>query len=139
MAGRAVDHRRRREGDEVSDHREGDRSYIRTLFCIGVRDAFFEAGADERKAVFEETRTAFGSLSERFGIKVLGTMDDDEVMVGPSTTFPWTAYILADVPDYATAMQLCSVIREHQVGDAQLWKYYTIQARLGRQLFFGNE
>jgi len=123
----------------VSDHREGDRSSIRTLFCIGVRDAFFEAGADERKAVFEETRRAFGALSERFGIRVLGTMDDDEVMVGPSTGFPWTAYILADVPDYATASKLCSVIRDHSVGDAQLWKYYTIEARLGRALFFGNE
>ena len=37
-------------------------------------------------------------------------MDDDEVMVGPSTGFPWTAYILADVPDYATAAAVCRVM-----------------------------
>jgi hypothetical protein len=123
----------------VSDYREGDRSSIRTLFCIGVRDAFFAADADERKTVVEESRRAFASLSERFGITVLGTMDDDEVMVGPSNTFPWTAYILADVPDYATATQICTIVRDHPVGERQLWNYFTIQARLGRPLFFGNE
>jgi hypothetical protein len=123
----------------MSDYREGDRSSIRTLFCIGVRDAFFAAGADERTAVVQASRQAFATLSERFGITVLGTMDDDEVMVGPSDTFPWTAYILADVPDYATATKICSIVREHAVGDVQLWKYFTVQARLGRPLFFGNE
>jgi hypothetical protein len=123
----------------MSDYREGDRSSIRTLFCIGVRDAFFAAGADERTAVVQASRQAFATLSERFGITVLGTMDDDEVMVGPSDTFPWTAYILADVPDYATATKICSIVRDHAVGDVQLWKYFTVQARLGRPLFFGNE
>lgn len=120
-------------------YREGSGEAIRTLFCIGVRDAFFATGAAERASVVHELRRAFADLAGRFGVRVLGTMDDDEVMVGPSTTFPWTAYILADVPDYATAARVCSILRDHQVGDVQLWHYFTIQARLGRPLFFGNE
>lgn len=123
----------------MSDYRDGDRSSIRVLFCIGVRDAFFAAAAPERADLVTATRAAFADLTGRFGLRVLGTMDDDEVMVGPSTGFPWTAYILADVPDYATAAAVCSIIRDNGVGDAQLWKYYTIEARLGRGLFFGNE
>lgn len=123
----------------MSDYRDSDRSSIRVLFCIGVRDAFFDAAAPERGALVAATREAFADLTGRFGLRVLGTMDDDEVMVGPSTGFPWTAYILADVPDYATAAAVCSIIRDQGVGDVQLWKYYTIEARLGRGLFFGNE
>ena len=67
----------------MTDHREGSREYLRTLFCIGVRDPFFAAGPDERKAVFDESRRAFDDLGGRFGVRVLGTMDDDESMVGP--------------------------------------------------------
>lgn len=36
---------------------------------------------------------AFADLKGRFGIEVLGTMDDDELMVGSSVAYPWTAYI----------------------------------------------
>ena len=32
-------------------------------------------------------------------MKVLGTLDDDEMMVGATDTWPWTCYILAEVPD----------------------------------------
>ncbi|WP_028921011.1 hypothetical protein [Pseudonocardia acaciae] len=113
---------------------------MRTLFCIGVRAPFFSAGADERQAVIAESRRAFDDLAGRFGVRVLGTMDDDELMVGPSDVFPWTAYILADVPDHEAATKVCNIMREHPVGeDARLWKYFTIQARIGRPLFFGNE
>lgn len=123
----------------MSDYREGAGETIRALFCLGVRDAFFDAGSDERKAVVDESRRAFDDLAGRFGISVLGTMDDDELMVGPSASFPWTAYILADVPDHRTAARVCSIPRDHPVGDARLWKYMTVEARLGRPLFFGNE
>ena len=41
--------------------------------------------------------------SELPGVKILGMLDDDETMVGTSPTgFPWTAYIMADVPDRET-------------------------------------
>ncbi|WP_028936185.1 hypothetical protein [Pseudonocardia spinosispora] len=123
----------------AQDYREDSRKAIRTLFCIGVRDAFFATDAAERALVIDESRRAFADLAGRFGVRVLGTMDDDEVMVGPSTTFPWTAYILADIPDYATAARVCSILRDHPVGEVRLWHYFTIQARLGRPLFFGNE
>lgn len=124
----------------MTDYREGaGGEQIRALFCIGVREPFFSAEADERKLVIDESRRAFADLAGRFGVTVLGTMDDDEVLVGPSDTFPWTAYILADVPDYRAAAAVCNILREHPVGEAKLWKYFTIQARLGRPLFFGNQ
>jgi hypothetical protein len=111
---------------------------IRVLFCIGVREAFFAAGDEERTHVLEACRTAFEDLGGRFGLQVLGTMDDDEVQVGPSDGFPWTCYILADAPDYRAVSAVCSILREHPVGAARLWRYLTVEARLGRPLFFGD-
>ena len=81
---------------------------------------------------------AFDDLGGRFGVTVLGTMDDDELMVGASETWPWTCYVLADVPDLDTVTQICNLVRESEVAGARLWKYLRVEARVGRPLFFGN-
>jgi hypothetical protein len=114
---------------------------LRVLFCIGVTSDFFSAGPADRQAAFEAIPPAFADLGARFGVEVLGTIDDDQLMVGPSGTWPWTAYILADVPDLATVAGVCNILRETDVGDDGdlLWRYLKIEARVGRRLFFGNE
>jgi hypothetical protein len=66
-------------------------------------------------------------------------MDDDELMVGSSETWPWTCYILADVPDLETVTRVCNIVREAEVGGHRLWRYLKVEARVGRRLFFGNE
>lgn len=111
---------------------------IRTLFCFGVLPAFFEVDKATRKQVFDTLVTAYSDLEGRFGVKVLATMDDDMVMVGPSTTYPWTCYILADVPNYNAITQVCNILREFSVGDDLIWRYMKVEARPGRALFFGN-
>lgn len=111
---------------------------LRVLFCLGIRDEFFSMRADESPALIQASRDALDNLGERFGVTVLGTMDDDELMVGPSTGFPWTAYILADAPDLDAVKAVCNTLRETPVGEYKLWKYMKIEARVGRRLFFGN-
>jgi len=113
---------------------------LRVLFCIGVNPAFFDAGADERQDAFETIKSAFANLGERFGLRVLGTMDDDQTMVGSSSTWPWTCYILADAPDLDAVAGVCNLLRATTLASgATLWKYLKIEARVGRELFFGNE
>lgn len=112
---------------------------VRVLFCIGVLPEFFAAGRAEREAALAAMPPAFDDLSGRFGLTVLGTFDDDRLMVGPSTEWPWTSYILADAPGLDAAVALCNVLRETPVGDEhRLWRYLRIEARIGRELFFGN-
>ncbi|KOG88887.1 iacB, partial [Streptomyces varsoviensis] len=48
------------------------------------------------------------------------------------------SYILADVPDVATAAEVCGIVRETPVGESRLWRYLRVEARLGRPLFFGT-
>ncbi len=113
---------------------------LRVLFCIGVNPAFFDAGADERQDAFETIKATFADLGGRFGVRVLGTMDDDQTMVGSSASWPWTCYILADAPDLDAVAAVCNLLRATTLSSgATLWKYLKIETRVGRELFFGNE
>jgi hypothetical protein len=109
-----------------------------TLFCFGVLPAFYEADAATRKEVFEVLVSSYSNLGERFGVKVLGTMDDDRWVVGPTFGWPWTCYILAEVPNHDAVTAVCNILRDFRVGESLLWKFMKVEARTGRELFFGN-
>ncbi|MYT28017.1 MULTISPECIES: hypothetical protein [unclassified Streptomyces] len=111
---------------------------LRTLFCLGVTQDFFAADDALRATVAAAIPPAFDRLGERFGVRVLGTLDDDRLMVGASTAWPWTSYVLADVPDLETVSRVCGIVRDTPVGDSRLWRYLRFEARVGRPLFFGT-
>lgn len=120
-------------------YRRRDEHTLRVLFCFGVTPAFFEEDAatlPDRIAAIQE---AFSNLGGRFGVTVLGTMDDDELVVGHSSGWPWTCYILADCPDLDAVTAVCNIVRDTSVGGARLWKYLKVEARVGRRLFYGND
>ncbi len=119
-------------------YRDKDSSALRVLFCFGVTQSFFDEEPARVPEIAQGITRAFDDLRGRFGVEVLGTMDDDELMVGSSATWPWTCYILADVPDIETVTRVCNVVRESEVAGARLWKYLKVEARVGRPLFFGN-
>jgi hypothetical protein len=121
------------------NYRDKDSSKLRVLFCIGVMPATFEAERSLQLEVIDVIKRAFGDLRGRFGIEVLGTMDDDELLVGSSVTYPWTSYILCDAPDLHAAAAVCNLLRETEAPGGRLWRYLKIEARVGRPLFFGNE
>ena len=123
----------------ADDYREKDAEALRVLFCFGVTQSFFEADPASVPAVTTAITEAFADLGGRFGVRVLGTMDDDELMVGASVAWPWTAYVLADVPDLETVTKVANLLRETEVEGARLWKYLRLEARVGRPLFFANE
>jgi hypothetical protein len=112
---------------------------VRTLFCFGVLPPFYDLDDAGRKAVFAKLVEAYDDLAGRFGMTVLGAIDDDQAVVGPSFGWPWTAYILADVPDHATIAKFCNILREFEVGGYRLWRYMKVEARPGRELFFGTK
>lgn len=121
-----------------TDYRDIPQNGLRVLLCIGVTQAFFDSPKEEIAQVTEASKAAFSDLSGRFGVTVLGTMDDDETMVGSSTEYPWTAYILLDAPHRQAIVDICDLVRATPVGSHQLWRYMRIEARIGRPLFFGT-
>ena len=122
---------------EVARYRESV-SGLRALFAFGLTQDFFTEERAGIPPIMEALKASFADLEERFGVRVLGTLDDDELMVGARSTWPWTCYILAEVPDRAAVAAVCNLLRTTEVGDARLWKYLTVEARLGRPLFFGE-
>ncbi|MEH3085720.1 MAG: IacB protein [Xylophilus ampelinus] len=109
---------------------------LRTLFCIGVNQNFFDATADETKQVWAAFVRMMQGIAALPGVTVLGNLDDDRAMVGPSDGWPWTTYVLADVPDLETVHAACNLFRTIGVGDGtyKLWKYCKVEARVGREL-----
>ncbi|MEV6538209.1 hypothetical protein [Streptomyces sp. NPDC051665] len=107
---------------------------LRVLFCIGVNQNFFDLPTGQGKAVWDGFTTMLSQLWELPGVSVLGTMDDDQHMVGPSDSWPWTSYVLADVTDQSTVAAACNLFRTVQVGEHGLWRYMKIEARVGRPL-----
>lgn len=122
-----------------ASYRQKEQKSLRVLFCFGVSQSFFDEEPARVPELAGAIATAFEDLSGRFGLRVLGTMDDDELMVGPSVVWPWTAYILADAPGLDAVTAVCNILRESEVGGARLWKYLRVEARVGRPLFFGTE
>jgi hypothetical protein len=108
---------------------------LRVLFCIGVTQNFFDLPSSETGKVWQAYSAMFSAIAKQEGLSVLGTMDDDRVMVGTSAAWPWTCYILADVADFDGVVKVCDLFRSTPVeGDEKLWKYGRIEARIGREL-----
>lgn len=109
---------------------------LRVLFCIGVNQNFFDATAAEAKQVWAAFGVMMKGIEETPGIRVIGNMDDDQLMVGPSTASPWTTYVLADADKLENVAAVCNLFRTTPVGDgaSKLWKYSKIEARVGREL-----
>ncbi|KOR00511.1 hypothetical protein [Pluralibacter gergoviae] len=109
---------------------------LRVLFCIGVNQNFFDAPASEAKQVWAAFGVMMKGIEETPGIRVIGNMDDDQLMVGPSSASPWTTYVLADAERLENVAAVCNLFRTTPVGDgaSKLWKYCKIEARVGREL-----
>ncbi|MFD2021084.1 hypothetical protein ACFSKS_04060 [Pseudocitrobacter faecalis] len=56
---------------------------LRVLFCIGVNQNFFDATTAEAKQVWGAFGVMMKGMEETPGIRVIGNMDDDQLMVGP--------------------------------------------------------
>lgn len=108
---------------------------LRVLFCGAVLQSFFDLPSTDIMSVLKSIGNMLRAMREIPGVEVIGTMDDDETMVGTSPTgFPWTFYILAHVDSRETVVEACNLFRTTEVGDFRLWKYMRVEARIGREL-----
>ncbi|PZU10771.1 hypothetical protein [Sphingomonas sp.] len=108
---------------------------LRALLCGAVTQNFFDLPADAIGPVWQATGEMLKGVRDLPGVKILGTLDDDELMVGTSPNgWPWTFYIMADMPDHATVVAACNLFRTTAVGEHLLWKYMRVEARIGRDL-----
>lgn len=111
---------------------------LRVLFCVGMNQNFFDLpsegvnGADVWKATVSLT----DQLKALPGVDFIADFDDDAHLVGPSTSWPWTWYVLADVDSQETVKAACNLFRTVEVGNSEykFWRYAKVEARMGRPL-----
>ena len=108
---------------------------IRTLFCIAVLQNFFDLPSSEIGKIWDATGRMLRGIADLPGVQILGTLDDDQTMVGTSPSgWPWTAYVLADMPDRESVVAACKLFRTTEIGEHRLWRYLRVEARMGREL-----
>ncbi|QDC10621.1 hypothetical protein FHY55_15895 [Oceanicola sp. D3] len=113
-----------------------EKTPLRTLLCFNNHQTFFDLPFDQIGPVWQATQALMMGIDQLDGVEIVGTFDDDQTMVGASSGFPFTWYILADFPDRETVQAACNLLRTIEVGDQneRLWKYMTVEARMGRAL-----
>ncbi|CUH65314.1 hypothetical protein TG4357_01795 [Thalassovita gelatinovora] len=118
-----------------------DKASLRTLLCFNNHPTFFSLPFDQIGPVWKATQELMMGIDQMDGVQIVGTFDDDQTMVGASQGFPYTWYILADFPDREAVQAACNLLRTIVVGEAndRLWKYMTVEARMGRALEIPTE
>jgi len=109
---------------------------IRTLLCMNNHQNFFDLPFDQIGGVWKATQAYMSGVAEMEGVEIIGTFDDDQTMVGTTRGFPFTWYMLVDFPNREAVQAACNLLRTIEVGDEnhRLWKYMTVEARMGRAL-----
>lgn len=75
---------------------------LRVLFCCGVSQNFFDLPREKIGEVWQAYGAMLAAVEAMPGVRVLGVMDDDRLVVGQADGAPWTFYIMADVADFDT-------------------------------------
>jgi hypothetical protein len=113
-----------------------DAPKLRTLLCFNNHPTFFSLPFDQIGPVWKATQELMAGIAKMDGVEIVGTFDDDQTMVGSSQGFPFTWYIMADFPSRDDVQAACNLLRTIVVGEGndRLWKYMTVEARMGRAL-----
>src|SRR3954469_5850642 len=115
-----------------------DAAELRALFCIGVLPDFYSQPAACFDRLMAPFFTAFDRLGDRFGVRVLGTLDDVQLAVGPTFGWPWTCYILATAPGLDAIRGVTQQLMDIEVDGDRLWRYAKLEVRIGPPLDFGT-
>ena len=109
---------------------------IRTLLCFNNHPTFFSLPFDQIGPVWTATQALMSGIDQMEGVTIVGTFDDDQTMVGATQGFPFTWYLLVDFPNREAVQAACNLLRTIVVGEGndRLWKYMTVEARMGRAL-----
>ena len=105
---------------------------LRVLFCCGVSQNFFDLPREKIGEVWQAYGAMLAAVEAMPGVRVLGVMDDDRLVVrptarrGPSTSWPTSPT--------STTVAVCNLYRTTPVGGYNLWRYGKIEARVGRAL-----
>jgi hypothetical protein len=107
---------------------------VRVLIVGSANAAWYDASESERTTEILPRFEAILSRWTESGARLIGSFDDDLFMVGRPESFTNSMYMLFDVENVATVVEMVHMFREVDRG-VRLDKFIRIEARLGRRLF----
>ena len=111
---------------------------LRVIFTFSLTEEFYSADVEHVNAMVEAITGALDDLAGRFGVVPLAGIDEDLVHVGYSSSPGGGLSIIADAPTLDAVIAVCNVLRETPVLEYRLWKYSTVEVRIGRPLLLGT-
>ncbi len=109
---------------------------LRVLFCMGINQNFLMQNLLKQKRFGQHLVKCGMAFMTYLVCMFLGILMMTKAWWSASTGWPWTTYLLADVPDIETVHAACNLFRTTVVGEGpyKLWKYCKVEARVGREL-----
>jgi hypothetical protein len=109
---------------------------VRVMFCVGAVQNFIDiAGTAEGGRVLDATKAVLGSIEDRSDVRILATMNDDQLQVGAASGYPYTAYVIADADNLEAVLAVCNSIKDARIDGSPLARFLRFDARLGQPLF----
>ena len=104
---------------------------LRVLFCCGVSQNFFDLPREKIGEVWQAYGAMLAAVEAMPGVRVLGVMDDDRLVVGRPTARrgPSTSWPTSPTSTRRSPCATCIARRRYN-----LWRYGKIEARVGRAL-----
>jgi hypothetical protein len=106
----------------------------RAILLGAMTSAYYDIAADEARArVIERFRQLVEEWQD-LGARFVATLDDDLFMVGDPGAKGFTFYLMFDVDDPQTVVEMIQRIRE-PVDGIRMDRYVRFEARVGRPFF----
>jgi hypothetical protein len=108
--------------------------HARAILLGAMTSAWYEIPTDNERA---RVIGRFGKLMEEWealGARVVGTLDDDLLMVGEPAGARWTFYLLFDVDSPQVVVDMIQRLRE-PVDGIRMDRYVRFEAHVGRPFF----
>lgn len=106
----------------------------RVLLLVAASDGWYQAeDAAARGGVLARLQAFFDGWREG-GATLLGSFDDDYLVVGQPSSLGWSIFVLYDVPSLDLVVERINSTREEADG-VRLDRAFRMEVRLGRNLF----
>jgi hypothetical protein len=99
---------------------------------------YYTSGDDERRDAILPAMKAMLDAWETLGARLIGSFDDDLFLAGPPQSVPFSIYLLYELDDVDTLVQMIQLVRERHNG-VRIDQYIRFEARVGRGLFLASD
>lgn len=110
----------------------------RVLVMGSLQPAYYTASDAARKEALLPAMKALLEWWEARGARLIGSFDDDLLIVGPPASVDFSIYLLFELDSLDVVVAMLQRVRE-TIDDVRLDEHIRFEARVGRALFLASD